>query len=76
MLKKLLFISLLFAGTSCAQLTSLIGNDAARSALTTTGDYVIKEKTGKTSTEHVLSSATDKDCSFKDSSLEIKDICK
>ena len=76
MLKKLLFISLLFAGTSCAQLTSLIGNDAARTALTTTGDYVIKEKTGKTSTEHVLSSATDKDCYFKDSSLEIKDICK
>ena len=76
MLKKLFFISLLFAGTSCAQLTSLIGNDAARTALTTTGDYVIKEKTGKTSTEHVLSSATDKDCSFKDSSLEIKDICK
>ena len=76
MVKKLLFISLLFAGTSCAQLTSLIGNDAARTALTTTGDYVIKEKTGKTSTEHVLSSATDKDCSFKDSSLDIKDICK
>ena len=47
MLKKLLFISLLFAGTSCAQLTSLIGNDAARTALTTTGDYVIKEKLGK-----------------------------
>ena len=76
MLKKLFFISLLFAGTSCAQLTSLIGNDAARTVLTTTGDYVLKEKTGKTSTEHVLSSATDKDCSFKDSSLEIKDICK
>ena len=76
MLKKLLFISLLFAGTSCAQLTSLVGNDAARTALTTTGDYVLKEKTGKTSTEHVLSSATDKDCSFKDSSLDIKDICK
>ena len=76
MLKKIFFISLLFSGTSCAQLTSLIGNDAARTALTTTGDYVIKEKTGKTSTEHVLSSATDKDCSFKDSSLEIKDICK
>ena len=76
MLKKLFFISLLFAGTSCAQLTSLIGNDAARTALTTTGDYVLKEKTGKTSTEHALSSATDKDCSFKDSSLDIKDICK
>ena len=76
MVKKLFFISLLFAGTSCAQLTSLVGNDAARTALTTTGDYVLKEKTGKTSTEHVLSSATDKDCSFKDSSLEIKDICK
>ena len=76
MVKKLFFISLLFAGTSCSQLASLIGNDAARTALTTTGDYVIKEKTGKTSTEHVLSSATDKDCSFKDSSLEIKDICK
>ena len=76
MVKKLFFISLLFAGTSCAQLTSLVGNDAARTALTTTGDYVLKEKTGKTSTEHALSSATDKDCSFKDSSLEIKDICK
>lgn len=76
MVKKLFFISLLFAGTSCAQLTSLIGNDAARTALTTTGDYVLKEKTGKTSAEHALSSATDKDCSFKDSSLEIKDICK
>ena len=76
MVKKLFFISILFAGTSCAQLTSLIGNDAARTALTTTGDYVLKEKTGKTSTEHALSSATDKDCSFKDSSLEIKDICK
>jgi hypothetical protein len=76
MVKKLFFISLLFAGTSCAQLTSLVGNDAARTALTTTGDYVLKEKTGKTSTEHALSSATDKDCSFKDSSLDIKDICK
>jgi hypothetical protein len=76
MLKKIFFISLLFVGTSCVQLTSLVGNDAARTALTTTGDYVLKEKTGKTSTEHVLSSATDKDCSFKDSSLEIKDICK
>ena len=76
MLKKLLFISLLFAGTSCAQLTSLVGNDATRTALSTTGDYVLKEKTGKTSAEHALSSATDKDCSFKDSSLEIKDICK
>ena len=76
MLKKIFFISILFAGTSCAQLTSLIGNDAARTALTTTGDYVLKEKTGKTSTEHALSSATDKDCSFKDSSLDIKDICK
>ena len=76
MLKKIFFISLLFVGTSCVQLTSLVGNDAARTALTATGDYVLKEKTGKTSTEHVLSSATDKDCSFKDSSLEIKDICK
>ena len=76
MLKKLFFISLLFAGTSCSQLASLIGNDAARTALTTTGDYVLKEKTGKTSTEHVLSSATGEDCSFKDSSLDIKDICK
>jgi len=76
MLKKIFFISLLFAGTSCAQLTSLVGNDAARTALTATGDYVLKEKTGKTSTEHALSSVTDKDCSFKDSSLEIKDICK
>ena len=76
MLKKIFFISILFAGTSCAQLTSLIGNDAARTALTTTGDYVLKEKTGKTSAEHALSSATDKDCSFKDSSLDIKDICK
>ena len=76
MLKKLLFISLLFAGTSCAQLTSLVGNDVTRTALTSTGDYVLKEKTGKTSTEHALSSATDKDCSFKDSSLDIKDICK
>ena len=76
MLKKLFFISLLFSSTSCGQLTSLIGNDAARTVLTTTGDYVLKEKTGKTSAEHALSSATDKDCSFKDSSLEIKDICK
>ena len=76
MLKKLFFISLLFAGTSCSQLASLIGNDAARTALTTAGDYVLKDKTGKTSAEHALSSATNKDCSFKDSSLEIKDICK
>ncbi len=76
MLKKIFFISLLFVGTSCVQLTSLVGNDAARTALTAIGDYALKEKTGKTSTEHVLSSATDKDCSFKDSSLEIKDICK
>ena len=76
MLKKLFFISLLFAGTSCSQLASLIGNDAARTALTTAGDYVLKDKTGKTSAEHVLSSATDKDRSFKDSSLDIKDICK
>ena len=49
MLKKLFFISLLFAGTSCAQLTSLIGNDAARTALSTAGDYILKEETGKTS---------------------------
>ena len=76
MLKKLFFISLLFASTSCSQLASLIGNDATRTAMTTAGDYVLKEKTGKTSAEHALSSATDKDCSFKDSSLEIKDICK
>ena len=76
MLKKIFFFCLLFAGTSCGQLTSLIGNDAARTVLTTTGDYVLKEKTGKTSAEHALSSATDKDCSFKDRSLDIKDICK
>ncbi len=76
MLKKLFFISLLFAGTSCSQLASLIGNDAARTALTTTGDYVLKDKTGKTSAKHALSSATGEDCSFKDSSLDIKDICK
>ena len=76
MLKKLFFISLLFAGTSCSQLASLIGNDAARTALTTAGDYVLKDKTGKTSAEHALSSATGEDCSFKDSSLDIKDICK
>ena len=76
MLKKLFFISLLFAGTSCSQLASLIGNDAARTALTTAGDYVLKDKTGKTSAEHALSSATDKYCSFKDGSLDIKDICK
>ena len=76
MLKKLFFISLLFASTSCSQFASLIGNDATRTALTTAGDYVLKDKTGKTSAEHALSSATDKDCSFKDSSLDIKDICK
>ena len=76
MVKKLTILSLLFLLANCTQLTSLLPNDVFRTALSQTGDYLLKKKTGKNSTEHALSAATKKDCSFDIANLSIENPCK
>jgi len=44
--------------------------------MTQTGEYIMKKKTGKTTTEHVLSAATKKDCAIDVSTLAIENPCK
>ena len=76
MAKKLIILGLVFFLSNCAQLTSILPNDAFRTAMSQTGDYLLKKKTGKNSTEHALSAATKKDCIFDIATLAIENPCK
>ena len=76
MVKKLFFLVLFLFLTNCAQVSSLLPNDVFRTALTQTGEFILKKKTGKTTTEHVLSAATKKDCAIDVSTLAIENPCK
>ena len=76
MLKKIFFVCLFLFLTNCAQVSSLLPNDVFRTAMTQTGEYIMKKKTGKTTTEHALSAATKKDCAIDVSTLAIENPCK
>ncbi len=76
MVKKLFFLGLFLFLTNCAQVSSLLPNDVFRTAVSQTGDYLLKKKTGKNSTEHALSAATKRDCSFDIATLAIENPCK
>ena len=76
MVKKLFFLGLFLFSTNCAQVSSLLPNDPFRTAMTQTGEYLLKQKTGKTTIEHALSAATKKDCAIDAITLSIENPCK
>ena len=76
MLKKIFILTIFLFLTNCAQVSSLLPNDVFRTAMTQTGEYILKKKTGKTTTEHALSAATKKDCAIDVRTLAIENPCK